>query len=291
MSRPPEALRAERRYASDGCPSSGNDPSSSEAFRGLSRTLRAGRGRYRRVGGGPEAIVATARSALAAYDGPAGNHYRRRSAAGPAGRGGISVAPVGLPALACHLNRKRRARKRGPPYRRAQREERMSAKLGRRTFTQTRRRHRNGGGAADAGDRAEQADPHRPAHRQDRAARAGRHPDGAGHQPVPQGPQQHARRPQGRSCWSATPAAIPAGTKTKAQELIERDNVDLIFGPLAAFELLAITDYVAAAQDARSSASPRPRTCRSASPTRISCAPPAPRRRTCTRWPTTRRRN
>jgi branched-chain amino acid transport system substrate-binding protein len=38
----------------------------------------------------------------------------------------------------------------------------------------------------------------------------------------------------------------PAGTKTKAQELIERDNVDMIFGPLAAFELLAITDYVAA---------------------------------------------
>jgi branched-chain amino acid transport system substrate-binding protein len=38
----------------------------------------------------------------------------------------------------------------------------------------------------------------------------------------------------------------PAGTKTKAQELIERDQVDLIFGPLAAFELLAISDYVAA---------------------------------------------
>src|ERR1044071_7599461 len=38
----------------------------------------------------------------------------------------------------------------------------------------------------------------------------------------------------------------PAGTKTKAQELIERDGVDMIFGPLAAFELLAITDYVAA---------------------------------------------
>src|SRR5579864_7476564 len=37
----------------------------------------------------------------------------------------------------------------------------------------------------------------------------------------------------------------PAGAKTKAQELIERDNVDLLFGPLAAFELLAISDYVA----------------------------------------------
>src|SRR5499426_615679 len=40
----------------------------------------------------------------------------------------------------------------------------------------------------------------------------------------------------------------PAGTKTKTQELVERDNVDLIVGPLAAFELLAITDYVAQAR-------------------------------------------
>ena len=37
----------------------------------------------------------------------------------------------------------------------------------------------------------------------------------------------------------------PAGTKTKTQELVERDAVDMIFGPLAAFELLAITDYTA----------------------------------------------
>src|SRR5690348_9974173 len=37
----------------------------------------------------------------------------------------------------------------------------------------------------------------------------------------------------------------PAGTKAKAQELIERDRVDMIFGPLAAFELLAISDYTA----------------------------------------------
>jgi branched-chain amino acid transport system substrate-binding protein len=36
----------------------------------------------------------------------------------------------------------------------------------------------------------------------------------------------------------------PAGAKTKAQELIERDKVDVILGPLAAFELLAITDYI-----------------------------------------------
>jgi len=36
----------------------------------------------------------------------------------------------------------------------------------------------------------------------------------------------------------------PAGARTKAQELIERDRVNVILGPLAAFELLAITDYV-----------------------------------------------
>jgi branched-chain amino acid transport system substrate-binding protein len=37
----------------------------------------------------------------------------------------------------------------------------------------------------------------------------------------------------------------PAGAKNKVQELVERDNVDVITGPLAAFELLAITDYIA----------------------------------------------
>ncbi|MDE2227722.1 MAG: ABC transporter substrate-binding protein [Alphaproteobacteria bacterium] len=36
----------------------------------------------------------------------------------------------------------------------------------------------------------------------------------------------------------------PAGTKTKAQELVERDHVNFILGPLAAFEMLAISDYV-----------------------------------------------
>src|SRR5580765_3450514 len=40
----------------------------------------------------------------------------------------------------------------------------------------------------------------------------------------------------------------PAGAKSKTQELVERDAVDLIIGPLAAFELLAITDYAAAAK-------------------------------------------
>ena len=40
----------------------------------------------------------------------------------------------------------------------------------------------------------------------------------------------------------------PAGTKTKTQELVERDNVDFIIGPLAAFELLAISDYATQAK-------------------------------------------
>jgi branched-chain amino acid transport system substrate-binding protein len=37
----------------------------------------------------------------------------------------------------------------------------------------------------------------------------------------------------------------PAGAKTKAIELVERDKVDLIMGPFAAFELLAVLDYLA----------------------------------------------
>ena len=45
--------------------------------------------------------------------------------------------------------------------------------------------------------------------------------------------------------FSADTGGSPAGTKTKVQELVERDKVDTILGPLAAFELLAITDYIA----------------------------------------------
>jgi len=44
---------------------------------------------------------------------------------------------------------------------------------------------------------------------------------------------------------SADTGGNPAGTKAKTQELVEREKVDAILGPLAAFELLAITDYVA----------------------------------------------
>ena len=44
--------------------------------------------------------------------------------------------------------------------------------------------------------------------------------------------------------FSADTGGSPAGTKTKVQELVERDKVDTILGPLAAFELLAIADYI-----------------------------------------------
>ncbi len=43
---------------------------------------------------------------------------------------------------------------------------------------------------------------------------------------------------------SADTGGNPAGAKTKAQELVERDKVDVILGPLAAFELYAINGYI-----------------------------------------------
>jgi branched-chain amino acid transport system substrate-binding protein len=46
----------------------------------------------------------------------------------------------------------------------------------------------------------------------------------------------------------ADTAGQPALTKSKAQELVEKDKVDVIIGPLAAFEALAIDDYVRKAQ-------------------------------------------
>jgi branched-chain amino acid transport system substrate-binding protein len=39
-------------------------------------------------------------------------------------------------------------------------------------------------------------------------------------------------------------AGQPAITKTKTQELVEKDKVQVIIGPLAAFEALAIDDYI-----------------------------------------------
>ena len=43
---------------------------------------------------------------------------------------------------------------------------------------------------------------------------------------------------------SADTGGNPAGAKTKVQELVERNKVDLILGPLASFELYAISEYI-----------------------------------------------
>jgi branched-chain amino acid transport system substrate-binding protein len=42
----------------------------------------------------------------------------------------------------------------------------------------------------------------------------------------------------------ADTAGVPATARTKAQELVEKNNIDCLIGPLAAFEALAINDYV-----------------------------------------------
>ena len=42
----------------------------------------------------------------------------------------------------------------------------------------------------------------------------------------------------------ADTAGVPATARTKAQELVEKDNVHCLIGPLAAFEALAIADYI-----------------------------------------------
>jgi branched-chain amino acid transport system substrate-binding protein len=42
----------------------------------------------------------------------------------------------------------------------------------------------------------------------------------------------------------ADTAGVPATARTKCQELVEKNNIDLLIGPLAAFEALAINDYV-----------------------------------------------
>jgi branched-chain amino acid transport system substrate-binding protein len=44
--------------------------------------------------------------------------------------------------------------------------------------------------------------------------------------------------------FTADTGGNPAGAKTKAQELVEHDKVDVILGPLATFELYAINDYI-----------------------------------------------
>src|SRR3977135_729322 len=47
---------------------------------------------------------------------------------------------------------------------------------------------------------------------------------------------------------TADTAGVPAQTRTKTQELVEKNNVHCLIGPLAAFEALAIDDYIRQAQ-------------------------------------------
>lgn len=82
---------------------------------------------------------------------------------------------------------------------------------------------------------------------------------------------------------------IPANALTKTQELVERDKVQAIIGPLAAFELLALVSYTEA-QKIRCSRSRRPRTSASARPIPGSSAAPPPPPKRASRWAITRRK-
>src|SRR3954467_15750088 len=46
----------------------------------------------------------------------------------------------------------------------------------------------------------------------------------------------------------ADSGGVPAQARTKMQELVERDKVQAVVGPLAAFEALAMDDYIRSAQ-------------------------------------------
>jgi branched-chain amino acid transport system substrate-binding protein len=58
--------------------------------------------------------------------------------------------------------------------------------------------------------------------------------------------KEHNNQIAGRpvQLFTADTGGQPAITKTKAQELVEKDKVNVIIGPLAAFEALAVDDYI-----------------------------------------------
>ena len=76
---------------------------------------------------------------------------------------------------------------------------------------------------------------------------AGGHARRGGHHDIPQGEELHLA---GRKVelFVADTGGSPAGAKNKAQELVERDKVNIVLGPFAAFELLATLDYLAQAK-------------------------------------------
>src|SRR5258706_2840399 len=67
-------------------------------------------------------------------------------------------------------------------------------------------------------------------------------------------------------------AGQPAQTRAKTLELVERNRVHVLTGPVAAFEAYAISDYIARPRSRSSSPRPPPTTSPSARPTRGSCA-------------------
>ena len=87
--------------------------------------------------------------------------------------------------------------------------------------------------------------------------------------------------------FSADTGGNPAGTKTKVQELVERDKVDVILGPLAAFEAARDHRLHRAGQD--SAAEPRRRRGHDAAPAQSVFRPRLGdlRRSPCIRWRTT----
>jgi len=62
--------------------------------------------------------------------------------------------------------------------------------------------------------------------------------------------KEHDNKLGGRpvELFTADTAGVPANTRSKTQELVERNKVQCIIGPLAAFEALAIDDYIKASQ-------------------------------------------
>ena len=60
--------------------------------------------------------------------------------------------------------------------------------------------------------------------------------------------KQNGNKMAGRpiELFTADTGGVPANTRSKTQELVERNNVSAIIGPLAAFEALAIDDYTKA---------------------------------------------
>ena len=93
-----------------------------------------------------------------------------------------------------------------------------------------------------------QADPARADDGEDRPARLGRHRHGARADPVPEGAQLHARRPQGRAVRRRQRAACRRRRAPRSRSWSSATRIHIMIGPLAAAEALAADDYIRQAQ-------------------------------------------